>query len=125
MLNDAGGACGEGCPHANRENPDACTGPPDGPGHIAPCFVCHGTDEACPECCGENRIEIVGCPRKCIGTEHEQAIVATINLERGILPAAGAWFDQSATFVAAFPLLSSELEAWRKILRKRTETKGG
>jgi hypothetical protein len=87
--------------------------------------VCHGTDELCEDCHGENRIELVGCPRKCIRPEHEQAVVATLQLERGILPAPGAWLDQSATFVAAFPLMAGELEAWRKILQKRAEAKGG
>lgn len=125
MLNDEGGACGSKCPYARKENPEECTGPPDGPGFIAPCFVCHGADEDCPECKGENRIELAGCPRKCIRPEHEDAIGATLRLELGILPAPGAWFDQAATFVQAWPLLAGELASWRQILQKRAQPKGG
>lgn len=83
------------------------------------CFVCAGKDDACPECQGSNRIELRECPWRRIQPEHEEAITAAVQMERGILPEAGGWLDQSATFVAAFPLLLNELAHWRNVAAER------
>lgn len=65
------------------------------------------------------RVTIRDCPWRRIGTEHLQAIDATLAMEFGILPEAGGMADQSATFVAAFPLLLSELVHWRNVANQQ------
>lgn len=61
------------------------------------------------------------CPWALITPEHREAVVAITLMESGILPAAGAWMDQSATFVEAYPLLAMELAHWRDVAHKRAQ----
>lgn len=85
---------------------------------VIACPTCAGKDGSCVECGGTNRVEIPGCPRHRVTAQHEAAIHATLQMERGILPASGAWLDQSATFVDAFPVLLNELGHWRQVASK-------
>lgn len=74
-------------------------------------------------CSGTNAMPVFRCPWKLITREHREAVVAVTMIEHGILPAAGAWLDQSATFVEAYPLLLRELSHWRDVESKRKSSK--
>jgi hypothetical protein len=50
-----------------------------------------------------------------VTSEHLAAVDAILQLEHGILPAAGGMEDQSATFAAAYSLLRGELAHWREV----------
>lgn len=58
------------------------------------------------------------CPRRRVGAAHFAAIDAIVQMEFGILPAAGGMEDQAATFVEAFPLLLGELKHWRDVAQE-------
>lgn len=115
-----GGICGDECPNRNKIDPTGCTGPPTGPSVVS-CLICAGHDGECPECHGLNRVEIAGCPRLRITKDHEAAVHAALQMEAGILPVAGAWLDQSATFVDAFPVLRNEVAHWRNVAAKHAK----
>lgn len=85
---------------------------------VIACPTCAGKDPECQDCGGTNRVEIPGCPRHRVKPEHEAAIHAALQMERGILPAGGGWLDQSATFVDAFAVLTNEISHWRQVAAK-------
>lgn len=124
MLDDRGGfpqQCGKLCTDPDQRLAWGCDGPTASELHVVElaCFVCHGKDEDCAECAGSGRIQIHECPWRLIQPEHEEAITAAVQMERGILPAEGGWQDQSATFVAAYPLLLNEVAHWRNVAMER------
>lgn len=53
-----------------------------------------------------------------VGPSEIEAVNAALLMDRGVLPDAGGWSDQSATFVAAYPLLRREIEHWRAVHEK-------
>lgn len=58
------------------------------------------------------------CPNKLVTSRELGAITAAIQVEFGVLPEAGGWQDQAATFTAAWPLIMREVEHWRSVHRK-------
>ena len=81
--------------------------------YIAPCVMCHGKDEHCRSCEGDNRVPMFRCPRQ-IATTHLTDIVQLVVLcELGVLPDAGGWADQAASFVQAYPIVSNEIARTR------------
>jgi len=92
-----------------------CDGPTEEPCHGARgCPVCDGSDPECPDCHGTNEIHWHECPWKLIEPVHERAIVAALHVEKGVLPSAGGWHDQAATFVQAWPTIAREIAHWRE-----------
>ena len=83
------------------------------------CPACGGKRESCAHCDGVGTIEIRECPFRLIEPKHSHAIIAALQMENGILPAPGAWLDQAATFVDAWPALANEIGHWRQKAHER------
>jgi len=80
---------------------------------ISPCVLCHGKDEQCKRCEGDNRVPMFRCPRQ-IATPHLTDIVQLVVLcEMGVLPDVGGWSDQATSFVQAYPIVSNEIARTR------------
>jgi hypothetical protein len=120
--------------HENPEHQEnrkrwGCDGPSKDPVlELEPCPFCRGELETCPECGGANRIPIFDCPNKLVELWHQEYVTAALMVDKGILPDSGGWYEQSAKFVEAYPLLSSEIEHWRSVhierARKKAARKG-
>lgn len=90
---------------------------------ISPCFVCHGDRDDCAECRGTNEIPIFTCPNRLVRRVHQDAVLAVVQMESGVLPAPGGLYDQAATFVDALPLLMREIAHWRQVAMDRASKK--
>lgn len=82
---------------------------------ITPCYACQGMRDDCDECRGTNEVDVFECPNRLVHREHQDAVLAIVQMEHGILPAPGGLYDQSATFVEAVPLLMREVAHWRDV----------
>lgn len=92
-----------------------CDGPVD---HVVttirPCPFCRGGLPTCSACQGDDAIPIRRCPNALVTMRELEAVHAASQVEFGILPDQGGMQDQSATFVAALPLLQFELAHWAR-----------
>lgn len=88
---------------------------------ITPCPFCYGRREDCEHCSGTDKVPIFRCPNQLVKRAHLDYVTACVMTERGILPDAGGWQDQPATFLAAFPIVMDEVRRWREIARKKAE----
>lgn len=86
---------------------------------IEPCPFCAGRNPACDQCSGTDRVPIMRCPQRLVTQRELSAVSAALLVERGVLPDAGGWEQQAHTFVAAFPLLCSEIAHWRQVASQR------
>lgn len=85
----------------------------------APCVFCHGDNAECAACGGTNELRVHRCPNVLV-TDRERAAVRAVVMviDQGLLPDPGGWMQQSATFVAAFPLLSKLIADHRVRIEK-------
>lgn len=81
---------------------------------LSPCPLCDGEPGDCPVCFGTNVLQFDRCPTATLALAEQQLVQAAVRVESGILPDEGAWLDQAATFVAAYPLVVGELARWQR-----------
>lgn len=72
------------------------------------CVRCAGTDPKCGRCGGGGVERATRCPNAVVTQISWQVLEYLTLAELGILPVAGGWEDQSATFLQAFRFASSE-----------------
>lgn len=78
------------------------------------CWRCGGEDEKCEVCAGRREVDQFRCPQSMAGP-HERAVCASADLlEVGILPVAGGWEDQAATFCDAVRIALHERAGYRE-----------
>jgi hypothetical protein len=88
------------------------------------CTLCSGTRADCPRCEGTNREGHHRCPSAVI---EEASVGLKIHLDllmraysaldrRNIMPVAGAWLDQSRSFLAAVEVIDAEKGYWDETL---------
>lgn len=69
---------------------------------------------------------IFRCPNKIATPELRDVLQSASAVEHGILPDAGGWHDQAATWVQAYPIAMQEIGHWmtvrREIERKKAES---
>jgi hypothetical protein len=78
------------------------------------CPACRGKDPACQECGGHGSLQFHRCPHSFYGREHMDVIRSVSFLECGVMPSAGGWADQSATWVDAVGIVRSEIDDYRR-----------
>lgn len=97
-----------------------CDGPAKYVVWMSSCSTCHGTDLECPDCYGTNRVNQYRCPSSTI-SEAPVHLAVHVDLlmrshrhysERNVLPAEGAWLDQSRSYLAAVDLIDAEKAHW-------------
>ncbi len=109
----------------SKTNPDAsrlrqewgCDAPTEAPQFEVACVVCDGKDSSCQDCGGSGRVAYHRCPFHYVQPIHWDLCRAADLLEDGVLPAAGGWADQAATFVDGLMLV----RRWRAEYRKKAE----
>ena len=70
-------------------------------------------------CHGSNKVPIFRCPNALVTRRELNVITACFQTEQGVLPDAGGWQDQAATFTAAWPLVMHEIAYWRGVAREQ------
>ena len=93
------------------------------------CARCSGTDPDCALCSGENRVQHRRCPNSMLRDLNQQQQVQLDLLlrayshydRRNVLPADGAWLDQSRSFLACVDLLDAERGYWQDHVREHQE----
>lgn len=83
------------------------------------CLTCEGLDAKCPECKGTGTVEYHRCPHTYVDPQHWSIVRAVGMADRGLMPAAGGWADQSATFVDALNLVRAEQRKYERAASKR------
>lgn len=102
-----------------------CFEPTEEPTWWIECVWCSGLDDDCPRCGGECGIPQLRCPNS-LELRNELDIVSSVALvEQGVLPSPGGWDDQSAQFVAAHPIVASEIGKQRQAAMERAQKKPG
>lgn len=92
-----------------------CDAPTEAPQFtLEPCPICRGEDDECPDCGGSGRLDVYRCPFALIEPRHTEICQAVEFLEVGILPGAGGWADQPATFVDALILCQHERASYQE-----------
>jgi hypothetical protein len=82
--------------------------------------VCAGKNASCEHCAGSNRMAVYRCPNALVDANSTATLRAAALAEQsGVLPDAGGWQDQAATFVQAFPVAQQELRHWQEVARRR------
>lgn len=76
---------------------------------------------ACTECESHGTLQFFRCMHTFFGPEHTDVVRSVAMLESGILPVAGGWTDQSATWVDAVELVRMEIDEYREAARKEAE----
>lgn len=61
---------------------------------------------------------IFRCPQKLATRRERDCVQAAAMVEHGILPDEGGWQDQTATFVAAYPICAHEIQHWRRVAQE-------
>lgn len=86
---------------------------------IEPCPHCNGKNQDC-ECKGSNRMPVHRCPNA-MATARDFDVLrsAVLTGESGVLPDAGGWNDQAATYVEAYPIARTEIAHWRAVAEKK------
>ena len=85
------------------------------------CPTCRGKEPACSgcgDCDGHGTLQFHRCMRSFYGQEHIDVIRGVSLLELGVLPAAGGWADQAATWVDAVGIVRRELDDYRRKSRE-------
>lgn len=86
---------------------------------IAPCPFCSGPDSRCPHCAGNlDGVPVRRCPNSQVTRRELDMINAAVLAERGMLPDAGGWQEQAATFVRAYPIAAREIAHWTSVHHK-------
>lgn len=75
----------------------------------------------CPECEGSGQIQINRCPHVLVQRVHLDVCQGAELIELGILPVAGGWAEQSATFFDALVLVLREKAGYEKQRAKREQ----
>lgn len=78
------------------------------------CPSCRGEDAKCPDCEGYGKQQFHRCMHSMFGQQHLDIVRSVPFLECGVLPCAGGWTDQSATWVDAVGIVRSEIDAYRR-----------
>lgn len=113
--------CSNQC-HPDRERLRrewGCDAPTAEPQFAIECYVCSGLDPSCSECSGHGQIEFHRCPNTFVRDEHREIVRSASFLEAGVLPAAGGWADQAATWIDAVCLVSAEVAKYRRNARSK------
>lgn len=58
------------------------------------------------------------CPRVTTPREALDVVQAALLVEAGVLPMAGGWNDQAATFTGAWRIVVREIQHWREVARE-------
>jgi hypothetical protein len=94
---------------------------------LSPCPACSGAREACWLCDGTNSLTYHRCPNVLVTKRELDLVRAAAMVEQGVLPDPGGWLQQSAPFVAAYPIIVHEIRRWQDVAeeeaRRRAEAK--
>lgn len=88
---------------------------------VSPCPYCEGRRPECSLCRGTNAVALHRCPGALVSSREIDAIRAVFAVEHGVLPDAGGWMDQAATFVDSYPLIARLIAHWREVAIKEAE----
>lgn len=89
---------------------------------ILECWECEGRSSQCAVCQGKNQIPVHRCPMSFVPRAAWQVCEAAILFaEAGVLPVAGGWLEQSATFVDALALVLKERAHYLEERRREAE----
>lgn len=85
------------------------------------CVVCpeRQARQGCAACEGTGKIQILRCPHVLVQRVHLDICQGAELIELGLLPVAGGWADQSATFFDALVLVLREKAGYEKQRAKR------
>ena len=89
--------------------------------YVQPCPFCAGERRDCQACEGSNQWPLRDCPNRVVTRAELDLIGAAAMVEKGVLPDAGGWQAQAATFVEAFPFAAREISQWREVAMKRAQ----
>jgi hypothetical protein len=64
---------------------------------------------------------VLRCPNATVSRRDREAVLACILAEQGVLPDAGGWQDQAATFADAYPWIVREVQSWREVAREQAQ----
>ena len=78
------------------------------------CPWCRGKAEVCEQCEGHGTIQFFRCKRSYWSAECDAVVRSFGMLEKGILPVAGGWSDQSAQWVDAVAIVEREVDDYRR-----------
>lgn len=78
------------------------------------CPQCRGQDASCPDCEGYGKQQFHRCKHTFYSQEHLDVVRSVSMLECGVLPCAGGWTDQAATWVDAVGIVRSEIDEYRR-----------
>ena len=95
------------------------------------CTLCAGTRYDCPRCEGTNREGHHRCPTAVLNDApvsqkiHVDLLMRAYSAldRRHILPASGAWLDQSRSFLAAVEIIDAEKAYWDGVLNDHQHRK--
>ena len=90
---------------------------------LTPCPACNGKDAECPRCDGSNRMPVYRCPNTLVKQQHLDVVQQVALMESGVLPDAGGWMEQAATFTAAYPIVQREIQHWRRVAEEQAARK--
>lgn len=100
-----------------------CDAPADQPVASIRCFVCKGADPECRHCHGTGEMPVHRCPNVIADERLREVLMAATMVENGVLPEAGGWRDQAASFVAVYPLAMSEVRHWQDVRMEQERQK--
>lgn len=100
-----------------------CDAPADKPVASIRCFVCKGNDGDCRHCGGTGEMPVHRCPNQIADERMREVLTAASMVEHGVLPEAGGWRDQAATWVQLFPLAMAELRHWQDVRMEQERQK--
>jgi hypothetical protein len=86
------------------------------------CVACGGGNDNCKSCAGRGEIEIIECPKKHLGEDISDLLVAADMAKEGSWFMPGGWGQQPAALVSAIRRVWSEDEYWKaRMLSKVNE----
>jgi len=88
------------------------------------CSRCDGTDPGCSSCKGRGEVGVRKCPGRLLSKRPDVArlVQAYMQLDgRSVLPVAGGWCDQAASFVDACAIIENERNRIREGEEKARE----
>ena len=78
------------------------------------CPWCRGASQECREGDGSGKLQFHRCIHTFFGSEHLDIVRGVSLLECGVLPCAGGWTDQAATWVDAVGIVRREIDDYRR-----------
>jgi hypothetical protein len=89
------------------------------------CPDCSGADPGCERCEGSGNAAWRRCPRQSTSREALDLVQAYRAMDRGFLPAPGAWMDQAACFVRWVGVIDAERNGIEEERAKRVKSAAG